>query len=63
MSHDHGCWKIYAVYDLTRNHAPLGGVVADNDTEALEKASSYHRKPVAELEVVDTGRTKKKKCC
>jgi hypothetical protein len=61
--HDHGSWKIYAVYDLTRNRAPLGGVVADTLEEAYETAARLHRRQVADLEVRDTGRTKPKKCC
>lgn len=56
-------WHIYAVYDLTRNRTPLGGVPADTEEHAMSVALALHRKKPGELEVKDTGKTKLKRCC
>lgn len=56
-------WKIYAVYDLTRNRAPLGGVPANDEEHAMQIALTLHRRKEGELEIKDTGKTKLKKCC
>jgi hypothetical protein len=56
-------WHIYAVYDLTRGKTPLGGVVADSIEQATALALDLHKRKPGQLELVDTGRLKRKKCC
>lgn len=62
-SHPYEFWNIYAVYDLTRNRSPLGAIVANSLEEAIALALKLHNKDAGQLEVIDTGRKKRKKCC